>query len=55
MCSSDLAPVSVTATSPVGSAADIAIGLPGGKIMVSTDLGAFQPTRAAGQAPAYPD
>ena len=48
------APVSVTALSPVGSAADIAVGLPGGKIMVSTGLGAFQPTRAAGQFPAYP-
>jgi hypothetical protein len=47
-------PVSVTAASPEGSAGDIAIGLPGGKIMVSTDLGAFQPTRATGQAPAYP-
>jgi hypothetical protein len=47
-------PVSVTATSPEGSAAQIAVGLPGGKIMVSTDLGAFQPTRAGGQAPAYP-
>ena len=47
-------PVSVTATSPEGSTADIAIGLPGGKIMVSADLGAFQPTRAAGQSPAYP-
>ena len=48
------APTSVTATSPIGSVADIVIGLPGGKIMVSTDLGAFQPTRAAGQSPAYP-
>jgi hypothetical protein len=48
------APVSVTATSPEGSVADIAIGLPGGKMMVSTDLGAFQPTRAGGQSPAYP-
>lgn len=48
------APVSVTAASPEGSAADIAIGLPGDKIMVSTNLGAFQPTRAVGQAPAYP-
>jgi Lipoprotein LpqB beta-propeller domain/Sporulation and spore germination len=48
------APVSVTATSPEGSAAEIAVGLPGGKIMISTNLGAFQPTAAAGQAPAYP-
>jgi hypothetical protein len=48
------APESVTATSPEGSAPDIAIGLPGDRILVSTDLGAFQPTRAFGQAPAYP-
>ncbi len=48
------APVSVTATSPEGAAPDIAIDLPGGKIMVSANRGAFQPTRAAGQAPAYP-
>jgi hypothetical protein len=48
------APESVTATSPEGSAPDIAIGLPGDRIMVSTDLGAFQPTRVFGQAPAYP-
>jgi Lipoprotein LpqB beta-propeller domain/Sporulation and spore germination len=48
------APLSVTATSAEGSAADIAIGLPGGKIMVSANLGAFQPTRYPGQAPAYP-
>jgi hypothetical protein len=47
-------PESVTATSPEGSAPVIAIGLPGDKIMVSTDLGAFQATRVAGQAPAYP-
>jgi hypothetical protein len=48
------APDSVTATSPEGSASVIAIGLPDNKILVSTDLGAFQPTRVAGQAPAYP-
>jgi hypothetical protein len=48
------APESVTATSPEGSAPVIAIGVPGDKILVSTDLGAFQPTRVPGQAPAYP-
>lgn len=48
------APVSVTATSPEGTVADIAIGLPGAKMMVSTDLGAFQPTRVGGESPAYP-
>jgi hypothetical protein len=47
-------PISLSATSPEGSASDIAIGLAGGNLMLSTDLGAFQPTRAAGQAPAYP-
>jgi hypothetical protein len=48
------APESVTATSPEGSAPIIAVGLPDDKILVSTDLGAFQPTRVVGQAPAYP-
>jgi hypothetical protein len=47
-------PEAVTATSPEDSAPDIAIGLPGGRMLVSTDLGAFQPMRVAGQAPAYP-
>jgi len=47
-------PESVTATSPEGSAPVIAIGLPGDKILLSTDLRAFQPARVAGQAPAYP-
>jgi Lipoprotein LpqB beta-propeller domain len=48
------APVSVAATSPEGSTPLVAVGLPGGKIMVSTNLGVFEPTRAIGQAPAYP-
>jgi hypothetical protein len=39
----------VTATSP-----DIAIGLSGGQIMVSANLGAFGKTPASGQAPVYP-
>jgi len=47
-------PESVTATSPQGSASVIAIGVSGDRMLVSTDLGAFQPTRVAGQAPAYP-
>jgi hypothetical protein len=47
-------PVSVTAANPERSASDIAIELPGGKIMLSTDGGAFQPTRVVGVAPAYP-
>jgi hypothetical protein len=48
------APESVTATSPEGSAPVIAIGLADDKILVSTDMGAFQTTRVLGQAPAYP-
>jgi hypothetical protein len=47
-------PESVTATSPQGSAPVIAIGLPGDRMLVSTDLGVFQPVRVAGQAPVYP-
>jgi hypothetical protein len=47
-------PESVTATSPAGSASVIAVGVPGDRILVSTDLGAFQPARVPGQAPAYP-
>jgi hypothetical protein len=47
-------PVSVTSTGSESATLDIAIGLPGGKIMTSTNLGAFQPTRDAGQDPAYP-
>jgi hypothetical protein len=47
-------PASVTATSPESSAPVVAIGLPSGRLLVSTDLGAFQPTRVTGQAPAYP-
>ncbi|SRR5258708_4855705 len=46
--------VSVTATSPGGSGTDIAIGLSGGQIMVSANLGAFENTHATGQAPIYP-
>ncbi len=46
--------VSVTATSPGGSGPEIAIGLSGGQIMVSANLGAFENTRATGQAPVYP-
>lgn len=48
------APVWVTAASPEDSASDIAICLPDGRIMLSVNLGAFQATRAVGQAPAYP-
>jgi hypothetical protein len=47
-------PESVTATSPEGSAPEIAIGVAGDRMLVSTDLGAFQATRVAGEEPAYP-
>ena len=46
--------VSMTATSPDSSTPGIAIGLSNGHIMVSTNQGAFEPTRAAGMAPVYP-
>jgi hypothetical protein len=46
--------VSVTATNPVSSGSYIAVGLSDDQVMVSTDLGAFQPVRASGSAPAYP-
>jgi Lipoprotein LpqB beta-propeller domain/Sporulation and spore germination len=47
-------PQTVTAARSEGGASDIVVGLPGGKIMLSTDMGEFQPVRAAGQAPVYP-
>jgi hypothetical protein len=46
--------VSLTATSPGGSGPNLAIGLTSGQIMVSANLGAFENTRATGQAPVYP-
>lgn len=46
--------VSVTATSPSGPSPNIAVGLSGGQIMVSANLGAFESTHATGQAPVYP-
>jgi hypothetical protein len=45
--------VSVTAMYS-GSSPDIAVGLSGGHVMVSTNQGVFQSTAAAGAAPAYP-
>ena len=48
-------PVSVTATSPDSSAAEIVLGLTGGKIMFSANLGiSFESAKAVGQAPVYP-
>jgi hypothetical protein len=47
--------MSVTATNPSGPTANIAVGLVGGQIMVSSKLGAaFVITHAIGQAPVYP-
>jgi hypothetical protein len=46
--------VSMTATYPSGTSPNVAVGLSGGQVMVSTSLGAFQGTAATGQAPAFP-
>jgi Lipoprotein LpqB beta-propeller domain/Sporulation and spore germination len=46
--------VSVTATNPSGPAPNIAVGLANGQIMVSSNLGAFEGTRATGTAPVFP-
>jgi Lipoprotein LpqB beta-propeller domain/Sporulation and spore germination len=47
--------VSVTATNPSGPTPNIAVGLAGGQIMVSANLGgAFESTHATGQAPVFP-
>jgi hypothetical protein len=45
--------VSLTAVNPAGAGAYIAVGLSGGQIMVSADLGASW-SRVSGSAPAYP-
>jgi Lipoprotein LpqB beta-propeller domain/Sporulation and spore germination len=47
-------PVSVTATNPVASTAEIALGMSDGQIMLSANLGVFEPVRTVGAAPAYP-
>ncbi len=47
-------PVSVTATNPGVSSAEIALGMSDGQIMLSANLGVFEPARVAGAAPAYP-
>jgi hypothetical protein len=47
--------LSVTATNPSGPTTNIAVGLAGDQIMVSSILGgAFESTRAIGQAPVFP-
>jgi hypothetical protein len=47
--------VSVTATNSAGSSSSVAVGLSGGGIVVSTDLGAsWSSARPSGSAPAYP-
>jgi hypothetical protein len=46
---------SMTATYQSGTSPNVAVGLSGGQVMVSTSLGAFQSTAARnGQAPAFP-
>jgi Lipoprotein LpqB beta-propeller domain/Sporulation and spore germination len=47
-------PVSVTATNPGVSTAEIALGMSDGQIMLSANLGVFEPAPASGAAPAYP-
>jgi Lipoprotein LpqB beta-propeller domain/Sporulation and spore germination len=47
-------PVSLTATSPGGSTAEIVLGMSDGKIMISASLGTFEPARTLGAAPVFP-
>jgi hypothetical protein len=47
-------PVSLTATSPGGSTAEIVLGMSDGKIMISAGLGTFEPARTLGAAPVFP-
>jgi hypothetical protein len=47
-------PVSLTATNPEDSTAEIALGMSDGKIMISANLGIFEPARILGAAPVFP-
>jgi hypothetical protein len=47
--------VSMTATSPGEDGSSVALGMTGGQVTISADLGPFQPTRAvAARGPVYP-
>jgi Lipoprotein LpqB beta-propeller domain/Sporulation and spore germination len=47
-------PVSVSATGPENSTADIAVGLSNGTVMVSSNQSGFETTKAVGWVPVYP-
>jgi Lipoprotein LpqB beta-propeller domain/Sporulation and spore germination len=47
-------PVSLAATNPEGSTAEIVVGTSDGKIMISGNLGSFEPARVPGAAPVFP-
>jgi Lipoprotein LpqB beta-propeller domain/Sporulation and spore germination len=47
-------PVSLTATDPGDSTAEIVLGMSDGKIMISANLGTFEPARTLGAAPVFP-
>jgi Lipoprotein LpqB beta-propeller domain/Sporulation and spore germination len=47
-------PVSLAATNPGGSTAEIVLGMSDGKIMISANLGIFEPARVPGAAPVFP-
>lgn len=46
-------PVSLTATNPGDSTAEIVLGMSDGKIMTSANLGIFEPAQVPGAAPAF--
>jgi len=47
-------PVSLAATDPEDSTAEIVLGMSDGKIMISANLGSFEPVRVLGAAPVFP-
>jgi hypothetical protein len=47
-------PVSLAATNPGDSTAEIVLGMSDGKIMISANLGSFEPARILGTAPVFP-
>jgi Lipoprotein LpqB beta-propeller domain/Sporulation and spore germination len=47
-------PVSLAATNPGDSTAEIVLGMSDGKIMISANLGIFEPARVLGAAPVFP-
>jgi len=47
-------PVSLAATNPGDSTAEIVLGMSDGKIMISANLGIFEPVRVLGAGPVFP-